>query len=256
MLFFSAFFTSMLGAFWAYNGSDVATSISGEIINPKRNVPLAIAFGILIVIVIYILVNYAYMHVLPLEILKTVGENEIGAFVVAETLLGRYGKILFLILLVMCVFGCLNSNIVVVPRKYFRMSEDGYFFKNVKRVHLRFNTPYMALTYTMIWSCLLLLSGSFDMLTDMVVFASFIFYALLAIALIKLKRNGTIKAKVVGYPFIPIVFLIFSVAFTVNTIWAYPKESISGLLLILTGVPFYYYFKKRRVKGQPIKERL
>jgi len=112
-------------------------------------------------------------------------------------------------------------------------------------VHPRFRTPYMALTCSLVWSCILLVSGSFDMLTDMVIFASFLFYGLLAIALIKLKRNGTIKAKVTGYPVIPVIYLLFSVAFCLNTFWAQPKQSALGILLILTGVPFYYYFKKK-----------
>jgi APA family basic amino acid/polyamine antiporter len=245
MLFLSAFLTSMLGAFWAYSGWDNATNISGEIINPKRNVPKAIAYGILIVMAIYVLVNFAYMNVLPLEKLRAIGENEIGAMVVAKTLLGSLGNVLLSVLIVISVFGCLNSNLVTIPRRYFRMAEKGYFFKDVKRVHPRYRTPYMALTYSMVWSCILLVSGSFDMLTDMVIFASFIFYGLLAIALIKLKRNGTIKANVPGYPVIPIIYLLFSIAFCINTLWAQPKQSALGILLILSGVPFYFYFKKK-----------
>ncbi len=244
MLFYSAFMTAMLSAFWAYNGWDTAASISGEVINPKRNVPLAMAYGILIVMSVYILVNYVYMHVLPLDILRTVGENEIGAYVVVETLLGSYGKVFFMILLIVCVFGCLNSNIVVIPRKYFRMAQENVFFKNAGHVHPRFRTPHIALTYSMVWSCMLLISGSFDMLTDMVIFASFLIYVALSFAVFKLKRNGTIKAKIIGYPFIPIAFLLFSIAFTINTIWVQPKQSLLGMLLILSGVPFYYYFKR------------
>jgi APA family basic amino acid/polyamine antiporter len=83
------------------------------------------------------------------------------------------------------------------------------------------------------------------MLTDMIIFAGFIFYGMMAIAVIKLKRNGTIKAKVIGYPLIPVIYLLFSVALTVNTIWAQPGQSLLGLLLILSGVPMYYFFKGR-----------
>ena len=244
VMYYSAFLTAMLSAFWAYNGWDTAASISGEVINPKRNVPLAMSYGILIVMAIYVLVNYAYLHVLSLDTLRAVDENDIGALIVAETLLGSFGRVFFMVLLVVCVFGCLNSNIVVVPRKYFRMAQEGLFFRNASRVHPRFKTPYMALTYSMVWSCLLLLSGSFDMLTDMVIFASFLIYGALSIAVFKLKGNGTIKTKIMGYPFIPLVFLLFSFAFTVNTIWVSPKQSVLGLLLIASGVPFYEYFRK------------
>ncbi len=245
VMFYSAFLTAMLSAFWAYNGWDTATSISGEVINPKRNMPLAMAYGILIVMAVYVLCNFAYMRVLPIETLRGVGENEIGALVVAETLLGSLGHVFFLALLVICVFGCLNSNIVAVPRKYFRMAEEGVFFKNAANVHPRYRTPYVALTYSMAWSCILLVSGTFDMLTDMVIFVSFLAYVALAIAVFKLKRNGTITSRVIGYPWVPLAFLLFSVAFVLNTIWVQPKQALLGALLILGGVPFFYFFRSK-----------
>jgi APA family basic amino acid/polyamine antiporter len=246
--FLSAFLTAMLGAFWAYDGWAHAPNISGEIKDPKQNVPLALALGCFLVMVIYVLVNYAYMNVLPLPTLRLVGENEIGAVVVVTTLLGEYGRIFFMALLVISVFSCLNSYVIIVPRKYFRMAEEGYFFKPVKRVHTRFSTPYVSMLYTMVWSCVLVLSGSFEMLTDMTIFAGFIFYGMLAIAVVKLKRNGTIKVKVAGYPFTPIIFLMVSIALTINTIWVQPSQSLLGLLLILSGIPFYYYFRNRKTR--------
>jgi basic amino acid/polyamine antiporter, APA family len=254
LAFLSSFLLAMLSAFWAYDGWTHSCNIAGEIVNPKRNLPLAMTLGIAIVIVVYVLVNYAYMRVLPLETLRALGENEIGGTVVANTLLGEYGNILFLVLMVICVFGCLNSTIVSIPRKYFRMAEDGYFFDHVKRVHPKFRTPHVALIYSMIWSCVLLISGSFDMLTDMIIFASFILYGMLAIAVLKLKSNGTIKAKVIGYPLIPAIYLVFSVALTVNTIWAQPKQSLLGLLLILSGVPMYYLFKRKMINQRTTNE--
>jgi basic amino acid/polyamine antiporter, APA family len=252
--FLSSFLLAMLSAFWAYDGWTHSCNIAGEIVNPKRNLPLAMTFGIAIVMTVYVLVNYAYIHVLPLETLRALGENEIGGAVVANTLLGDYGNILFLVLMVICVFGCLNSTIVSIPRKYFRMAEDGYFFDPAKRVHPKFRTPHVALMYSMIWSCVLLISGSFDMLTNMIIFASFILYGMLAIAVLKLKGNGTIKAKVIGYPIIPVLYLIFSVALTVNTIWAQPEQSLLGLLLILSGVPMYYFFKGRMANQHTINK--
>jgi APA family basic amino acid/polyamine antiporter len=249
MMFYSAFLTAMLSAFWAYNGWDTATSISGEVINPKRNMPLAMAYGILIVMAVYVLCNFAYMHVMPLEKLRGIGENDIGALVFAETLLGNFGRVFFLALLVICVFGCLNSNIVAVPRKYFRMAQEGVFFRNVAHVHPRYRTPHVALTYSMVWSCTLLMSGTFDMLTDMVIFVSFLVYVVLAFAVFKMKRNGTITTKVIGYPWVPLAFLLFSVAFVLNTIWVQPKQTLLGALLILGGVPFFYYFRSKAKPG-------
>jgi APA family basic amino acid/polyamine antiporter len=94
----------------------------------------------------------------------------------------------------------------------------------------------------MIWSCILLLSGSFEMLSDMVIFTAFVFYGLLSLALLKMKRNGSIKVKVAGYPVAPVLFLIFSLVLTFHSIWTEPKKSAFGLILILSGIPFYFYF--------------
>lgn len=244
-LFYSAFLTAMLAAFWAFNGLDIAANISGEMINPKRDLPLAMTFGTILLITIYVLANYSYMNVLSLGELSVIQEHEIGAFVVAETLLGSNGRLMLLLLFLICVFGALHSNFVTVPRKYFRMAQEGYFFQSAKKVHPRFQTPHYSLLYTLAMSCLLLVSGTFETLTNMVIFTSFLFFALLSIAVIKLKRNGTITVKVVGYPFIPIAFLLFSLALSINTIWVQPIQSLIGLLLILLSVPFYYYFKSK-----------
>lgn len=246
MLFYSAFFAAMLSAFWAYNGWETATNISGEIINPKRNLPLALTIGLSLVTLIYTLLNYSYMNVLSLEQISAIGQNQIGAFVVAETLLGTFGKILLIVLLVICVFGALNSNIVTAPRKFYRMAQQGYLFSHLQKVHPRFRTPHVSLTYMMILGCIMLVSGSFDMLTNMVIFLNFVFYGFLAFAVLRLKRNGTISARVTGYPFTSVILLIFSVALTFNTIWVQPQQSLLGLIFVASGIPVYYYFKRKK----------
>lgn len=246
MLFYSAFFAAMLSAFWAYNGWETATNISGEIINPKRNLPLALTIGLSLVALIYTLLNYTYMNVLSLEQLKAISPNQIGAFVVAETLLGTFGKILLIVLLVICVFGALNSNVVTAPRKFYRMAQQGYLFSHLQKVHPRFRTPHVSLGYMMILGCIMLISGSFDMLTNMVIFLNFVFYGFLAFAVLRLKRKGVIQTKVTGYPIVPFILLLFSIALTINTIWVQPQQSILGLLFVASGIPVYYYFKKSR----------
>ena len=246
MLFYSAFFAAMLSAFWAYNGWETATNISGEIINPKRNLPLALTIGLSLVALIYTLLNYVYMHVLSLEQLKAIHENQIGAFVVAETMLGQYGKAMLLILLIICVFGALNSNIVTAPRKFFRMAQEGYLFNHLQNVHPRFRTPHISLIYMMVLASLMLISGSFETLTNMVIFLNFLLYGSLAFAVLKLKRNGTIKTVVIGYPFVPIILLLFSIALTINTIAVQPGQSLIGILFVLSGIPVYFFFKIKK----------
>jgi APA family basic amino acid/polyamine antiporter len=246
MLFYSAFFAAMLSAFWAYNGWETATNISGEIINPRRNLPLALTIGLSLVALVYTLLNYTYMNVLSLQQIRDIDVNQIGAFVVAEVLLGTFGKILMIVLLIICVFGALNSSIVATPRKFFRMAQQGYLFSHLKNVHPRFRTPHVSLNYMMVLGCIMLISGSFDTLTNMVIFLNFMFYGLLAFAVLRLKRKGMIQVKVTGYPLVPIILLLFSIALTINTIWVQPQQSMVGIMLVLSGVPFYYYFKRRK----------
>jgi len=254
VFFLSAFFSAMLAAFWAYQGWVTGALISGEIISPKKNVPKAIFNGLLMVIIIYLLLNYAFLKVLSIEALSKIDENEVGAIVFAKSIFGNHGVIMVFVLIVVSVFGALNSSILSFPRKYYRMAQMGYFFEEAKQIHPKYNTPHKAIVFSGIWSCILLISGSFDILTDMVIFTGFIFYALLAVALIKLKRNGTITAKVVGYPFTPILFILFSIALCINTLWVQPMLSLTGIGLILCGIPFYYYFTKQlKTKAKILK---
>lgn len=250
---YSAFLTSMLGAFWAYHGWDIAANISGEMVNPRRNVPLAMTLGVLISMLIYVLTNFTFLRVMPVEVFRSLGEGDIGAFAVADLLFGDFGKTFLVMLLMISVFGALNSNVIAVPRKSFRMAEEGYFFATVKKIHPNFRTPYMALFFTMAGSVVLLLTGSFDMLTDMLVFTIFLFYGLLSLAVLRMKRNGAIQARVIGYPVIPLIFLLFSVVFTINTIIVQPKQTVFALLLIASGLPFYWQFRKS-VKASSVSE--
>ncbi|MBD0375504.1 MAG: amino acid permease [Flavisolibacter sp.] len=250
--FFSALFTAMLSAFWAYDGWSNITFVTGEIKNPKRNLPFAIIIGVAIAMTLYVLANYAYMHVLPLDTLRTVGQNEIGAVIVAKTMIGNAGRTLIVVLIMISVFGALNGIILAHSRIYFRMAQEQYFFRNAAHVHPRYRTPHVALLYSLVWSSVLVLSGTFDILTDMVIFAGFLFYGLVAVALIKMKSKGSIKAKAIGYPVVQVIIILFSIALIVNTVIAQPKHSAIGLMLVLRGVPFYFYFRKNRSMEQKV----
>jgi APA family basic amino acid/polyamine antiporter len=246
--FVSAFFVIMLNVFWAYDGWVDIAAITGEIKNPKRNIPLAIITGISIATGLYLMVNFAYMHVVPLQRLAAVNENEIGAAVVAKTILGNMGSTLIAVLIMISVFGSLNGVLLSHTRIYFRMAQEKSFFSKVAQVHPRHRTPYIALLYTMVWSCILVVSGTFDMLTDMVVFATFLFYGLLAAATIKMKRNGGIKVKVTGYPYVQVFIILFSLTLLVNTVLSQPKQTFMGICLILSGLPLYFYFRRKNTQ--------
>jgi len=120
------------------------------------------------------------------------------------------------------------------------------FFKNADRVHAVFRTPYVALLYSGVWSCILVLSGTFDILTDMVVFNGFAFYALLAFGLIRMKRANIIREKVPGHPLSAILFILFTLILLLNTLFTNPPRTLTGIALILSGVPVYYLFKMKK----------
>ncbi len=140
-------------------------------------------------------------------------------------------------------FGTLNVLILVYSRLYYRMAQENVFFKRAKKVHPVYRTPYYALLYSMIWSCVLVSSGTFDVLTNMIVFASFSFYTLQAFGLIKMKRKKVIQQKLPAYPYAPILFILLTLIFLINTLINNPIQSLAGIALVLSGLPFYYLFK-------------
>ena len=248
--FISIFFAAMLSAFWAYDGFTNVAYIAGEIKNPKRNVALAVIAGVGIVMVLYLLINYTYIKTLGLDQIVGLGENNIAATEMAGIIMGNSGRKIISVLIMLSSFGTLNVVIILYARLYFRMAQEKAFFQSVAKVHPVHRTPYMALLYSMIWSSVLVFSGTFDRLTDMAIFAAFLFYSLLAVGLIKMKRRGIIKEKVPFYPWAPLIFILVSTGLLVSTFMTQPKLSLIGLGLMASGIPFYYIFK--RGKGSVI----
>jgi APA family basic amino acid/polyamine antiporter len=243
--FMSIFFGAMLSAFWAYDGFANVAAVTGEIKDPKRNVPIAIVVGVSIVIFLYVVVNAAYMRTLSLTQLASLPENKIAASEMLGLIMGNKGRILISLLIMISSFGTLNILILVYSRLYYRMAQENVFFKSAAKVNAIHRTPYNALLYSMIWSCALLISGTFDVLTNMVVFGSFSFYALGAVGLIKMKKKKVITEKIPAYPLAPALFIILTLVFLISTLITNPTQSITGIALTLVGIPFYYLFRKR-----------
>lgn len=242
--FTSIFFGAMLSAFWAYDGFANVAAVTGEIKNPKKNVPIAIVAGVSIVMVLYVAVNAAYMRTLSLNQLASLPENKIAGSEMLGLIMGNKGKILISLLIMISSFGTLNVLILVYSRLYYRMAQENVFFKSAAKVHAIYQTPYNALLYSLIWSCVLVVSGTFDVLTNMVVFGSFTFYALGAFGLIKMKKKKVIAEKIPGYPVAPLLFIILTLVFLINTLISNPIRTITGIGLTLFGIPFYYFFRK------------
>ena len=241
----SCFFGAMLSALWAYDGWANVTFVTGEIRNPQRNVAYAIIGGVGIAMILYVLLNYGYMHVMPLDRLAQLGKDKIAAAEVAGVLMGRTGIVIIAALIMACTFSSLNGCIISYPRVYFRMARERVFFKNAGKIHPTTLAPHIALIYSAIWSAVVVCSGTFDQITDLIIFASFAFFGLAAFGLVRMKVKGRITAKVIGYPAIPWIIILFCAALVINTFITQPGASLIGLLLILSGTPFYIYFKKR-----------
>jgi len=188
------------------------------------------------------------MKVLPVSELANIGQNKVAAAEVAAVIMGNSGKVIISILIMTCTFGAVNACVMVYPRLYYRMAQEGSFFRKASFVHPTFRTPYISLIYSCAWSSILIMSGTFDLLTNLVIFTGFLFFGAIALGLVKMKRKGIITAKVIGYPVIPIIILLFSLVLVVNTAIVQPQQSALGLLLVLSGIPFYYYFKSLRNK--------
>jgi APA family basic amino acid/polyamine antiporter len=244
----SAFFTAMLGAFWAYDGWVNITNMASEFKNPTKNIPRAIIIGTALTMLLYVLVNYAYLQVLsPADFAHLSTDNgNIAAVEVAKITMGPIGITIVSLLIMISTFGATQASTMSAARVYYQMSKEGYFFKPFANVHTQYHTPHISLIGQMIWASLLIISGSFDQLTDMLIFAAFIFYGMGAIAVIKLKREGKLQFTF-GYPILPLLFLLCCLVIVINSIYSRPFESLAGLGLIIMGIPFYFYFRSTKV---------
>jgi basic amino acid/polyamine antiporter, APA family len=257
----SGLFTAMLAAFWAYDGWVNLSYIGGEVKNPKKNIPIAIIGGTAVVMIIYTLINIVYLRVLPVSDFVAIdaAKNKIAAAEVAQTILPGIGFNLISILIMLSTFGATNASLMSSPRIYHQMAKQKLFFKNFGATHAKYHTPHISLIFQMIWSSILVMSGTFDQLTDMLIFASFIAYGSGAAGLLYMKMVGKkvineadgsvqrfkITAKVIGYPVIPIIFLLVSTGLVVNSLITMPKESLTGLSFIALGIPIYFIVKKQ-----------
>ena len=242
----STFLTAMLSAFFAYEGWNGVAYVGGEVKDPGKNIPRSLVTGVFAVIAIYLIVNATYLAVLSVDELSQIyqAQNRIAAVEVMRKVTGDAGALAISILIVVTTFGCIHASIVSNSRIYFAMANEGLFFRRAARINSR-NAPAFSLWMQGIWSSLLVLSGTFDQLTDMLIFAAFIFYGASALGVIVLRFKAPDEPrpyKVWGYPFVPAAFFLFSVCLVFNSIFTRPREAGIGLSLILLGVPFYFWF--------------
>jgi APA family basic amino acid/polyamine antiporter len=249
---FSAVFTAMLAAFWAYQGWASGGYVGGEIKDAKRNLPKGIAIGIFTIIALYLLVNTTYLSLLSIPALEEVNSagNKIAAIEAVRSFWGSNGVLFISILIVVTTLGCCNATILSSCRTYFAMATEGLFFKSVSKLNNK-QAPVNSLLYQCVWACILVLSGTFDQLTDMIIFAVFIYYGATTLGVFILRKkmpDAPRPYKVWGYPIVPAIVVIFCAVLIVNTVFSRPREAAIGAALMLTGVPMYFLFRRKKTE--------
>lgn len=245
-----ALFLASLGAFWGYDGWNNIAFIGEEIKNPKRNLPMALGLGTLGVMTVYVLINFVFLYVLPIDYFIQLNEtpNKIAAVEVAGQISGTVGMILVACLILITTLNSTNSSILMSARMLYAMARDKTFFRQAISVHPKYNTPDIALFIQAFWAVFLVFTGSFDQLTDMLVFAAFLFYAATAFGLIYLRvKAPSVERgyKVIGYPFVPFLFLLFCITICTMTLINQPIEALMGLALIASGLPVYWWLGRK-----------
>ncbi len=250
----SSFFTAMLAAFWAYQGWVSVGFIGGEIKNAKTNIPKGIVIGVFAIIFIYLLVNVTYLSVLSIPQLENVhaAGNQIAAVEAVRSFWGTGGVLFISLLILLTTLGCTNASILTGARPYYAMARERLFFPSIGELN-KASVPGNSLLWQGIWASILVLSGTFDQLTDMVIFAVFIFYGATTLGVFILRRkmpNAHRPYKVWGYPVVPAIFILFCIGLFFNTIITRPREAIMGVILILSGIPVYYFINRKYRKKE------
>lgn len=255
-LMIAAFAAATTGAFMSYDGWNNITFVAGEIKDPQRNIPRSLFYGMLICIICYLLINQALLYVLPID---AIAGSKLVASDAMSTVLGTSGGAVIAAMVVISTFGCVNANLLAQARVTFAMAEEKKFFHWAGTANPKFKTPGNALILHLIWSLFLILSGSFEILGDMFIFVTWIFYACIAFGIFILRKrmpDAERPYKVWGYPIIPIIFILFAVYYIFTTLYSdiinYLDgkttiiNSVFGLALTAIGIPLYFYFTKKK----------
>lgn len=243
---FSSFGVAVVACVLAYDGWIQMTFVAGEIRDPQRNVFLALALGTGACIVIYLLANLAYMRVLSLS---DIAASDHVAASVAQRVLGPIGGAAVALIILVSIIGTLNGCFLTSPRLYFAQARDGLFLRQFGDIHPKFKTPDFAIAAQAVWAAALLLSGSYETLLDYAMFALWLSYGVMVAGVMVLRRTRPQVPgayRMWGYPVTPLLFLIFTAAFLINMLITRPIPSLAGLTLIVSGIPVYFIWVRRR----------
>lgn len=241
------FFAAVVSALWAYDGWNNVSMVASEITHPQRNLPLALISGTVAVIATYLLINVAYFHAMtPTQ----VAASPRVANDMMQMLYGSAAAKAVTIAVLISIIAALNGSILSGSRIPYAMARDGLFFRKVANVNVRHRTPVISIFLLSLWSCVVVLSGWFDDLYNFVIFGSWILYMLTAFSVIVLRRKRPEMKRpyrVFAYPLIPVLFCGTALVLLVSTMHTRPRESLLGLALMASGVPFYLYWRSTTV---------
>ncbi len=243
----SGFGAAMLGALWSYNGSNVIAAVGGEVHDPARTLPRALVGGSLLVMALYLLLNTAFFYVLSPTEVASVPESSSVAQEAASRFLGSAATAVMAAGLMVSAYGTLHTTMLTGPRVPYALARAGLLPKIVGRLSVH-AVPAVAILGIGLWSIVLTLSGTFDILTDIYVFVLWVFYGMTGAALFVLRRkfpDAERPYRVWGYPIVPALFLLVTAFLLVNTLVATPGRALAGLGLIAVGLPVYAYFSRR-----------
>jgi len=242
----TGFIAALVAALWAYDGWNNVSMVSSEIKNPKRFLPLALIGGTLAVMAIYLAANFVYFHVLSAT--EVAGSNRVAAAMMNK-LFGPWGANAVSAAAMISIFAALNGSILSGARVPYAMARDGRFFPAMAVVNSRYHTPGVAILGLSAWGAVLVLSGKYDDLADFVIFGSWILYGMTTAAVIVLRRKKPHMERAYrtwGYPFVPAVFVLAALLIEVVTLINKPWQSGLGIVLILSGIPFYRHWRRNR----------
>ena len=253
---------AQVGSLFSADAWNNVTFTAGEVKNPSRNLPLALALGTGVVIALYIACNFVYLSTLPLDGtpsavtilgrgIKYASEDRVGT-AVATQMFGAVGGLLMAAAILISSFGCNNGLILSGARVYYAMAKDGLFFRQVARLHPSYKTPAVSLMVQMVWTCVLCISGSYGQLLDYITFAILVFYILTIAGLFVLRRtrpDAERPYRAVGYPVLPAIYIVMALFIDVVLLRYKPQYTWPGLIVVLIGIPVYYAWSRssRRV---------
>ncbi|MDZ7632363.1 MAG: amino acid permease [Gemmatimonadaceae bacterium] len=236
---------SIISVLWAYEGWQYVTFVSAEAKDPQRSLPRAITLGTVLLIVIYLIANVAYLAALGPA--RVAASERVAGEAVAQVM-GPAAGWLIAAAIIVSMYSAAHATVITAPRVYFAMARDGLFFRRLTEVHPRFGTPALAIITSCLWAIVLALSGTFEQLLTYVVFIGWIFYALGAAAVIalRIKRPDAVRPfKVPLYPLTPILFVLAGGAIVINTVVTQPRQSAIGIAVVLAGAPAYWLWRRR-----------